>query len=183
LKIDNVTISCLSFVLLESRWRWEKIEIVHTANGKFFLRFKNWNEWVSESDCCLMPKWAIFQLYHDDNKLHLMKWWWCPLCNWIDTNSDSSLNQQSSVRHVAPLKHTILIPSSLNQQSSVRHVAPLKHTILIPSQPVSYSWMYVLSEKAANTNFIVFGLILPGLEPMIYHARVTHSNHYTIDVV
>ena len=24
--------------------------------------------------------WAIFQLYHDENKLHSMKWWWCAIC-------------------------------------------------------------------------------------------------------
>jgi len=22
----------------------------------------------------------IFQLYHDENKLIPMRWWWCPLC-------------------------------------------------------------------------------------------------------
>jgi hypothetical protein len=26
-------------------------------------------------------KWVIFQLYHGENKLHSMKWWWCPLCS------------------------------------------------------------------------------------------------------
>jgi len=25
-------------------------------------------------------KLAIFQRYHGKNKLHSMKWWWCPLC-------------------------------------------------------------------------------------------------------
>jgi predicted LPLAT superfamily acyltransferase len=25
-------------------------------------------------------KWFIFQLYHDENKLHSMRLWWCPLC-------------------------------------------------------------------------------------------------------
>jgi len=33
-------------------------------------------------DCCVMPihKWTILQLYHGENKLHSMRWWWCLLC-------------------------------------------------------------------------------------------------------
>jgi len=23
---------------------------------------------------------GIFQEYHGENKLNLMRWWWCPLC-------------------------------------------------------------------------------------------------------
>jgi hypothetical protein len=39
---------------------------------------------------------------------------------------------------------------------------------------------YALSREATNTNFIVFGLTWPGLEPMIYHIRgEQHANHYT----
>jgi hypothetical protein len=37
--------------------------------------------------------------------------------------------------------------------------------------------------EAANTNFLVFGLTRPGLEPTIYHTRGDHANHYTTDVV
>ena len=37
----------------------------------------------------------------------------------------------------------------------------------------------VLSGEAANTNFIVFGLTQPGLEPTIYHTRGMHANRYT----
>ena len=58
----------------------------------------------------------------------------------LDFYSGSSLKQQSTGRHVAPLGHIILIPgysgSSLKQQSAGRHVAPLGHIILIPSQRV-----------------------------------------------
>jgi hypothetical protein len=43
--------------------------------------------------------------------------------------------------------------------------------------------MLVLSGEATNTNFIVFGLTQPGLEPMIYHTRGEHANHYTTDAV
>jgi hypothetical protein len=41
-------------------------------------------EWVS--DCCLTPKWAICHLFHGDNKLHSMGWYWCLVCSrssWI----------------------------------------------------------------------------------------------------
>jgi hypothetical protein len=41
----------------------------------------------------------------------------------------------------------------------------------------------VLSGEAANTNFIVVGLIRLGPEPMIYCTRGKHVNHYTTDVV
>ena len=62
--------------------------------------------------------------------------------------------------------------SSLKQQSAGRHVAPFGHIIQIPSQP-----------EATNTNFIVFGLTRPGLEPTIDHTRGEHANHYTMYVV
>jgi hypothetical protein len=41
----------------------------------------------------------------------------------------------------------------------------------------------MLSGDATNINFIVFGLTLMGLKPMIYHTLGEHANHYTIDVV
>ena len=39
----------------------------------------------------------------------------------------------------------------------------------------------MLSGKATNTNFIVFGLTRPGLEPMIYCTLGEHANHYITD--
>jgi hypothetical protein len=52
--------------------------------------------------------------------------------------------------------------------------APLGHIILIPSQPVFALSPYccVISGEASNTNFIVFGLTRPGLEPTIYCTSV-----------
>ena len=42
----------------------------------------------------------------------------------------------------------------------------------------------MLSGKATNTNFLVFGLTRPGLEPTIYRTRGEHiANHYVTDVV
>ena len=41
----------------------------------------------------------------------------------------------------------------------------------------------VFSGEVPNTNFIVFGLQLPGLEPTIYHTQGEHANHYATDAV
>jgi hypothetical protein len=37
--------------------------------------------------------------------------------------------------------------------------------------------------EAASTYFVVFGLTRLVLEPMIYHTRGEHANHYTTDAV
>jgi hypothetical protein len=41
----------------------------------------------------------------------------------------------------------------------------------------------VLSGETANSNFIVFGLTQPRLEPTIYHTSGEHANHYATDAV
>ena len=41
----------------------------------------------------------------------------------------------------------------------------------------------MLSEEATNTNFIVFDLTRPGLDPTIYRTRGEHANYYTNDAV
>jgi hypothetical protein len=41
----------------------------------------------------------------------------------------------------------------------------------------------VPSGEATNTNFIVFGLTRSGIDPMIYHTRGEHANHYTTGAV
>ena len=41
----------------------------------------------------------------------------------------------------------------------------------------------MISEEATHTNFIVFGLTRPGLEPAIYITGSEHANHYTNDAV
>jgi hypothetical protein len=41
----------------------------------------------------------------------------------------------------------------------------------------------MLSREATNTNFIVFSLTRPGLEPTNYHTQGQHANHYTTDTV
>ena len=75
--------------------------------------------------------------------------------------------------------------SWLKQQSVVRYAAPLEYIILIQSQSVFAvnPKSCVLFEEAANTNFIVFGLIRLRLECTIYGSRGEHANHYTTDAV
>jgi hypothetical protein len=75
--------------------------------------------------------------------------------------------------------------SSLKQPSADRHVTPLGHIILTPSRPVFalITPCCMLSKEATNTNFIVFGLTRSGFEPMIYHTRGEHANHYTTNAV
>jgi hypothetical protein len=93
-------------------------------------------------------KGAMFLPYHDENKLHLMRWWWCPLCirpTHLVGISASSLKQQSADRHVAPLGHIIYVlePTS------------------ICSYPSKSCWVLSREAKYACINIIVFGLTLP----------------------
>ena len=43
--------------------------------------------------------------------------------------------------------------------------------------------MTYISGEATRTNFIVFGLTWPGLEPTIYRTRGEHANQYATDAV
>jgi hypothetical protein len=42
---------------------------------------------------------------------------------------------------------------------------------------------YLFHCRTRITNFIVFGLTPPGLEPTIYHTRGEHANNYTTHAV
>ena len=117
---------------------------------------KRWkrSEWLLFSS-----KWAIFQLYHGDDKLH------------FDEIISALWNFYND--------------SSLKQQSAGRHVVPLWHIILIPRQPVFVLTPYccLLNGEAANTNLIVFNFTRPGLKLTIYHTRGEYANHYTTDAI
>jgi hypothetical protein len=71
--------------------------------------------------------------------------------------------------------------------SLTQHVSPVGHIILIPSQQdfdfFFISLMLLLNGEATNTNFIVFHLTRPWLEPTIYHTRFENANYYTTDAV
>ena len=62
---------------------------------------------------------AIFQLYHDENKL---------IFNEVDDEVRLVLDQHAELDFYSA--------SSLKQQSTGRHIAPLGHIILNPSRPV-----------------------------------------------
>ena len=78
-----------------------------------------------------------------------------------------------------------MMRSALFETNTGRHVAPLGHIILVPSQPVFAlsPKSCVLSGEATNTNFIVFCLNRPGLEPTIYRTRGEHANYYANDAI
>ena len=65
----------------------------------------------------LYNKWAIFQLYDDENKLHFDMVMIYDVCFLLEQHSElviysaSSLKRKSTGRHVAPLGHIIQIPS------------------------------------------------------------------------
>ena len=64
----------------------------------------------------------------------------------------------------------VIVVAHLNK-SAGRLVAPLRHVFLNLSQPVFTltPLCCMFSVEPVNTNFIVFSLIRPGLEPTIYH--------------
>ena len=66
-----------------------------------------------------------------------------------------------------------------------RHVAPLRHIIMILRQPVFAlsPLYYLLSGEATHTNFKVFDLIRLQLNIKIYHTQGKDTNHYLTDVV
>jgi hypothetical protein len=55
----------------------------------------------------------------------------------------------------------------------------------IPNQPVFalFSYCYVLSGEATNTNFIIFDLTQSGLEHKIYRTQEEQANHYTTEII
>ena len=83
---------------------------------------------------------AIFQLYYDENKLHF-------------DGVLFVLVQQAELDFYSV--------SLVKQQYTGRHVAPLRHIVLIPSQPVIAHTPYwcVLSREATNT--ILTSLVWP----------------------
>ena len=102
------------------------------------------------NDCCLTIGELFYQQYHGENKFHFDE----------TKMSDLILYQRTN---------------SLKQQSVIRHVAPHGHIILIPSESVFAIIPYscVLSEEAANTNFIVFSLTVSSTVSMVSTVSLT----------
>ena len=72
--------NCIAKISLLKYWKLEsnyKVNRIHLLKVIWLpIRF------VRVIDCCLMPSEQCLQLhvYHGENKLHLMKQWWCPFC-------------------------------------------------------------------------------------------------------
>jgi hypothetical protein len=86
-------------------------------------------EWASE--CCTYGKWANFKLYHAENKFQSMRWY-CPLI----TRPTHRAGDEDEVRFVLDQNASLDIYSWLKQHSVERHIAPLRHIIVIPRQRV-----------------------------------------------
>ena len=105
----------------------------------------------------------------------------------ISRREQATFRRDDDVILFALDQHTLLdlySASSLKQQSAGRHVAPLKHIILIPVNP---SLLFFIKSICLAENqkyqLIVFGLTRPCLEPTIYQNQGKHANHITTDVV
>ena len=79
------------------------------------------------SEWLLNGKWAIFQVYHGENKLHSMRW--CSCCN-LPTRLVGFLVLADWNNSLLVDMLLLLDTLSLKQQSAGRHVTPLGHIIL-----------------------------------------------------
>jgi len=63
------------------------------------------------SDCCLTPNDLFLQLFHGEDKLHLMRWWWYPRCS-IQTLKMLFYSERTvRDRHYVPWGHISMISS------------------------------------------------------------------------
>ena len=107
------------------------------------------------SDCCLTPIQQLFSYIIGRTS------------KWHDEEVRFVLDQHAELDFYSA--------STLIQQSTARHVAPLGHIILIPNAAC-------LADKQQIPFFlIVFGLIRSGLEHTIYRTRDEHTNHYSTE--
>ena len=127
------------------------------------MKWKKLNEWLLFNDNS-----AIFQLYHGENKF-----------NFNEMMMKSTLyltNTQSWIFIVlGHWNNSQWVDMSLHSYTLFWYRAIQSLLFLLNAA--------CLAKKAINANFIVFGLTRPGLEPMIYHTRCEHANHYATDVV
>ena len=135
------------------------------------------SEWNDESFFLYLSTKYSFKFYFK---------WFCDLWEYLFT-SQIKKKQGSYFKTFYRLDHAKfqfekkLFFLVLNQQFTGRHVAPLK-THYPDSEPTSlcsYSLILCTKQRAANTNFIVFGLTHLGLESLIYHTQGEHANHDT----
>jgi hypothetical protein len=109
---------------------------------------------------------AIFQLYHDENKLIFNEMMMKSTLYWTNTLSWNFI--VLAHRH---WNNSPLIDMSTHSDTLSWFQAS-KSLLFSP-------YCSVISREATNTNYIVFGFTRSGLEPTIYCTRGEHGNHYT----
>jgi hypothetical protein len=126
---------------------------------------KKRREWVS--DCCLTPHYQ------------------CSVIAWPEQVTLDEMSAFYKCTRPTNLIGFFYCVSSLKQQSSGGHAAPLGRVILISRQPALFFLLIAarVEKQQNNTNFIVFGLTWLGFEPTIYCTQGYHANHSTTDVV
>jgi hypothetical protein len=131
-------------------------------NNRQRIQLKKNRKLVRESECCFTRNEHFFLLYHDEGKLHSMRWSRCPL----GTNARRLI---------------FIVLAHWNNNPSVYMSLHSDTSFLIPGQQVVALQLecLVLSWDTANTNIIAFRLLLPGLELTIYCTRGEHCNNYT----
>jgi hypothetical protein len=106
--------------------------------------------------------WIIFYLYHGENKLHSMRWWWCLLCS----------------------RPTRLVLTNYDNSSQV-DMSP--HSDTLSRFRANYYFLFLLNgacwaEKQQIT--ILFLWFVPtGARICDLTIQGEHYNHYTIDTV
>jgi hypothetical protein len=121
-------------------------------------------------------KWAIFQLYHGENKLAKS---WREQVTFYEMIIMLSLYQTNKLSWIfivlAHCNNSPRLDRSLRSDTLFRFRAN-KCTL-------SHECFLLQAVKQHNPNFTVFCLTRPGLEPTINRTRGEHASHYTIDAV
>jgi hypothetical protein len=94
-----------------------------------------------------------------------MVWSWHKMKRRYKNNIFPCLTVSSCFSDISKESCNFTVLAHWSKQSTVRHVIPLRHIILIPRQLVfaPIPKYCVLSREAENINFIVFGLTRPEL--------------------
>ena len=142
------------------------LELCHKLSSYFYLRYgvAPCKEKIIIVIVVFNVKWAISQLYHGKIKLHSMKW--CLLYTRL------TLNWISIV--LAHWTNSLWVDMSFF--SDTLFWFWINQSLLLLLKAV------YLAEKQ-QIPIIVFDWTRSGIEPMIYHTRGEHANHYTTDAV
>ena len=144
--------------------KWVQHEVIPTSTCKLWK-----SEWLFSANS------AIFQHYHGENKLifnEMMMRSALYLTNtqwpYVEIYSVSSLKRQ------------------LKQQFADRHVAPLRHIIMILNQPVFALFFWLLHAQQRSNKYQFYSLLFVQIRTWTHDISVCnlgeHSNHYTTEL-